>query len=347
MQATFYRLTVVALVAALIGIGFGRVTSVRAAASQDTVYVATGENFPDALGVASVAALTNAPVLFVLKDSIPAVTTGELNRLHPANIVIVGGTGVVSDTVKTTLEGLSFHPTVTRLAGVNRYATAVEVSKSRFPAPLDADTLQGKTAAELQTGAWSVWHDGALAVTGGSLASKLQLTGLPAGSYVIRDHRQDELERPVLDEIRRMQTRRRERLRRLQLRGVARWRRHRDRDRRAHVLFERLDRRRPVPSHGLGNRRPVQHEDHRHRGGHARQHGRLSAGGGRRGHLRLRRRGRPAKIPGRHEPLRCGQTPRQQSEKRRSRRRRVGVPRGAPWRGHGAFPAPTSRISAA
>jgi hypothetical protein len=41
------------------------------------------------------------------------------------------------------------------------------------------------SAGELQSGAWSVWHDNALSVTGGGLASKLKLTGLPAGSYVI------------------------------------------------------------------------------------------------------------------------------------------------------------------
>jgi len=185
MHVTWYRLVIVAFIATSLGIGLGWITSVGASPAQDTVYVATGENFPDALGVGSVAALTNAPVLFVRKDSIPAATTEELNRLQPANIVIVGGTGVVSDAVKTTLEGMTFHPTVTRLAGADRYATAVEVSKSRFPAALDADTLEGKSAAELQTGAWSVYHDSSVTVSTSGLASVLQLQALPAGSYVI------------------------------------------------------------------------------------------------------------------------------------------------------------------
>ena len=97
-----------------------------------TVFVATGENFPDALAAAAVAGSFNAPILLVQANSVPKATSDELARLDPDQIVILGGTAVVSAAVATALAG---HAPVTRLAGSNRYATAVEVSKFAFPVP--------------------------------------------------------------------------------------------------------------------------------------------------------------------------------------------------------------------
>lgn len=99
----------------------------------DTVYVATGENFPDALGAAAAAGALLAPVLLVTPTSVPQPTLDELNRLAPEQIVIVGGTAVISNGVQTTLEGLAFAPTVTRESGTNRYATAAALSAATFP----------------------------------------------------------------------------------------------------------------------------------------------------------------------------------------------------------------------
>ncbi len=66
-------------------------------------YVATGLNFPDALAGAAVAGSQGAPILLVMPNSIPAATAAELARLHPAKIVILGGTGAVSDLVRSQL----------------------------------------------------------------------------------------------------------------------------------------------------------------------------------------------------------------------------------------------------
>ncbi|MEA2024242.1 MAG: cell wall-binding repeat-containing protein [Actinomycetota bacterium] len=97
------------------------------------VYVATGLNFPDALGAGPVAGIGDAPILLVQQHTIPAATRNELTRLHPDKIVIVGGPAVISATVEAELQ---FYATmVERLAGANRYETAAEISKARFPAP--------------------------------------------------------------------------------------------------------------------------------------------------------------------------------------------------------------------
>jgi hypothetical protein len=97
------------------------------------VYVATGENFPDALGAAATAAVGLGPVLLVQQNAIPAPTLAELNRLQPPKVVIVGGTAVISNGVQGQLEGLGWGPVVTRIAGANRYATAADLSAATFP----------------------------------------------------------------------------------------------------------------------------------------------------------------------------------------------------------------------
>jgi ell wall binding domain 2 (CWB2) len=117
------------------------------------VFLATGVNFPDALGAAATAALGLGPVLLVQQNAIPAETLAELNRLQPPDIVIVGGTAVISAAVQTLLEGLGWGPTVTRIAGANRYATAAALSAATFPTsghyPL-AVYAQGEQSEDLQ-----------------------------------------------------------------------------------------------------------------------------------------------------------------------------------------------------
>ncbi|HVM52837.1 MAG TPA: cell wall-binding repeat-containing protein, partial [Acidimicrobiales bacterium] len=96
-------------------------------------YVATGESFPDALAGAAAGALEAGPVLLVTRDAIPAETDAELRRLLPQRIVILGGPAAVSPEVASSLQGYTVPGQVRRLAGSNRYATSVEVSKATFP----------------------------------------------------------------------------------------------------------------------------------------------------------------------------------------------------------------------
>ena len=99
--------------------------------SADTVYVATGLNFPDALAGVPAAAGDKAPILLVQPDSIPGATAAELARLKPKTIKILGGEAVVSAGVASALGG--YASSVVRLAGANRYATAAAISSDAFP----------------------------------------------------------------------------------------------------------------------------------------------------------------------------------------------------------------------
>jgi spore germination protein YaaH/putative cell wall-binding protein len=95
-------------------------------------YVATGATFPDALAAGTAAAPRGAPVLLVKRDTIPAATATELSRLRPQRIVVVGGVGAVGNAVATRLASYTTG-TVVRLAGADRYETAVAVSARSFP----------------------------------------------------------------------------------------------------------------------------------------------------------------------------------------------------------------------
>ncbi len=94
-------------------------------------FVATGANFPDALAGAAAAGVLGGPVLLVTRDTVPAATAAELARLRPARIVVLGSTGVVSDTVLDALHAYTDGP-VGRLGGADRYATAAAVSAWTF-----------------------------------------------------------------------------------------------------------------------------------------------------------------------------------------------------------------------
>ncbi len=94
------------------------------------VYVATGADFPDALAAGAAAARAQAPILLVKQNSVPSVTAAELARLAPDRIIVMGGTGMISDSVAQQLKAIA--TTVTRIAGADRYETAVRLSEAGF-----------------------------------------------------------------------------------------------------------------------------------------------------------------------------------------------------------------------
>ncbi len=71
----------------------------------------------------------DGPILLVGGDAIPTPIAAELARLEPGRIVILGGSGVVSDAVSAQLA--AFAP-VSRIAGPDRYATSGAVSATTF-----------------------------------------------------------------------------------------------------------------------------------------------------------------------------------------------------------------------
>jgi putative cell wall-binding protein len=76
------------------------------------VFLATGENYPDALSLgASTVAL--GPILLVKPDAVPSGVAAEVNRLEPCAIVVAGGTDAVHDSVVQALDDFA-DPTSTK-----------------------------------------------------------------------------------------------------------------------------------------------------------------------------------------------------------------------------------------
>lgn len=101
------------------------------------VYVVTGENFADALSISSKAAQEKAPIVMVNGATISNYLNISLDNSMEwestiSDIVIVGGTGVVSAEIETKLKEIVPAATFTRIAGVDRYATAAEVYNSYY-----------------------------------------------------------------------------------------------------------------------------------------------------------------------------------------------------------------------
>jgi putative cell wall-binding protein len=128
-----------------------------------TVYLASGNTFPDALTAGGAAGAKGAPILLVDGNApkVDSATASLLATLKAKNVKLVGGPDAVSTGLAASLTQAGY--TVTRLAGSDRYATAEAVNADAythastallatgfgFPDALSATTLAGKTAAPL------------------------------------------------------------------------------------------------------------------------------------------------------------------------------------------------------
>ncbi|MBM7618560.1 putative YkwD family protein [Bacillus tianshenii] len=95
--------------------------------SANTVVLTRGDSFPDALAGGPLAYYHNAPILLTTQNSLHTETKKEIQRLGAKNVIILGGTAAVSDSVKDTLEGMGL--AVDRISGKNRYATAALIAE--------------------------------------------------------------------------------------------------------------------------------------------------------------------------------------------------------------------------
>ena len=100
----------------------------------DTIFFATDSAFADALSASPVAAIKNAPIIYLKKTgSIDTATANYLKSVKGKvkNAYIIGGDGVISDAMMKNVAkalGLTVNKTVQRLWGANRYETCVAVN---------------------------------------------------------------------------------------------------------------------------------------------------------------------------------------------------------------------------
>lgn len=128
-----------------------KVSASRFAAGVPVAYVVTGRDFPDALAAGVAAGVEAGPVLLTHPTSLPAATSAELDRLDPAEIVVVGGTGSVSEGVVTQLRSKT-SGSVTRVFGGDRFATAAAVARHAFASAGTAYVANGMTFPDALAG---------------------------------------------------------------------------------------------------------------------------------------------------------------------------------------------------
>lgn len=101
--------------------------------SAETAIIATGRSFPDALAATGVAGKEKAPVILVdgVQSTVTSATLTTLKNLGVKNIVITGGTAVVSSGIESQLKKSGYQ--VKRYGGADRYATAALINSAYFP----------------------------------------------------------------------------------------------------------------------------------------------------------------------------------------------------------------------
>lgn len=91
-----------------------------------TAIIASGFGFADALAAGPIAYAERLPILLTGPAGLAAPSRTALERLGIDHVVIVGGSAVVSDTVKSEIEQMGI--TTQRIFGIDRFQTATEIA---------------------------------------------------------------------------------------------------------------------------------------------------------------------------------------------------------------------------
>lgn len=135
--------------------------AMTAFSSSSWAIVACGESYADSLAGGALAGALGCPIVLSNINSVPSVTTEALSSLGVSNILMLGGTDVLSYDVGNTLKQFG---NVARLAGSTRYETQMEIFE------------YGN-----QQGCWS--GDTAIVATGESFADALAVSPV---SYALK-----------------------------------------------------------------------------------------------------------------------------------------------------------------
>ncbi|MDP2402000.1 MAG: cell wall-binding repeat-containing protein, partial [Actinomycetota bacterium] len=163
-----------------------------------TAFVATGENFPDALAAAPLAAAKGYPLYLAPRTGISPSTVSAMKAAGVKQVVLLGGTSVVTATTQSRITGAGI--TVSgRWAGADRYSTARDVATKslarglttrnvalatgqNFPDALAGGVMQGLTGSIMVLTTSDVLHAQAEALLGANAASvgEVRFIGGPA-----------------------------------------------------------------------------------------------------------------------------------------------------------------------
>ncbi|ACL22723.1 Ig domain protein group 2 domain protein [Desulfitobacterium hafniense DCB-2] len=140
----------------------------------DYAILVSGENYPDALASAPLAQKHKAPILLTASDSLPASTKQALADLEVNQVIIIGGTGVIAPSIEAELQAMGI--STTRLAGQNRYETALKIAGQVQNSPTQLFVCTGDDFADALSVApiAAIEQIPIILVSGDSLANSVQ-----------------------------------------------------------------------------------------------------------------------------------------------------------------------------
>ncbi len=95
----------------------------------DVVVLATGEDYPDALCAAPLAAVVGGPILLTPHDEVLPAVADEIRRLGATRAYVVGGPAALSDEIIRQLRDGDGYVEAQRIGGSDRYATSREIGR--------------------------------------------------------------------------------------------------------------------------------------------------------------------------------------------------------------------------
>ncbi|MFG6495408.1 cell wall-binding repeat-containing protein [Fictibacillus sp. UD] len=96
--------------------------------SAETVILANYSAFADALSAAPLAYKYKGPILLTQKDFLTGEAKNDIKNIMPSQVIIVGGTGSVSDNVVRDIKSISSNISVRRIGGADRFEVAQKIS---------------------------------------------------------------------------------------------------------------------------------------------------------------------------------------------------------------------------
>ena len=135
------------------------------------VVLASADTYPDALVGVPLAAANQGPLLLTHQAGLDQRVSAEIDRVlgggsSGATVFVVGGPAVVSDQIVGQLTSAGYH--VERLAGADRYATAVQVAGALGDPPVLMEATGTDFADATSAGAAAAHEGGAILLTSGS-----------------------------------------------------------------------------------------------------------------------------------------------------------------------------------
>jgi len=117
-----------------------------------TVVISSGEQYPDALSISSFAANKGWPILLSPHDVLPEEMKSFLLEKKPSIVYITGGTGAVSESLKSEVSRLVPQANIERLTGQSRFDTNVAIAETFAPNPSTIYLATGYGFADAMAG---------------------------------------------------------------------------------------------------------------------------------------------------------------------------------------------------